>query len=143
METMFLSFRILTWTIIAPVAMRLGPARAFTLFAPKKRDAATKNRPSRENLVALADRILLFRVFGRLLFRTRCYKRTLVLFRLLRMHGYDAVAWIGLDLDRDGLAGHAWLTVDDARIVDPTFTPERDFTPFLAIGDRVERFTGA
>jgi hypothetical protein len=133
--------RVLAWTLIAPVVMRLGPARAFEVFRPAP--AAHAPHADLNTLVARADRVLLFRVFGRLLFRTRCYKRTLVLFRLLRLHGYDAIAWIGLDLDPDGLSGHAWLTVDGARIVDPTFTPPRDFTPFLSIGDRVERFTGA
>ena len=139
----FLFLRILGWILVAPVVMRFGPARAFSLFRP----ASARSSPPASDvtvLVALADRLLLFRLFGRLLFRTRCYKRTLVLYRLLRLHGFDARAVIGVDRDAaTGIAAHAWLTVDGRRIDDPTFTPPRRFMPLLEIGDWVERMTGA
>ena len=96
-----------------------------------------------DELVALADRLLLWRIFGRLLFRTRCYKRSLVLFRLLRLHGHDARAVIGIDREGPGLVAHAWLTVDGRRLMDPTFSPPRSWIAMLEIGDRVEKVTGA
>jgi hypothetical protein len=139
----YLSLRILGWILAAPFVMRLGPERAFAYFRPRA-DSSVRRAASIEDLVARADRLLLFRLFGRLLFRTRCYKRTLVLYRLLRLHGFDARAVIGVDMDDEkGIVGHAWLTVDGRRIEDPIFTPPRRFVALMEIGDRVEVLTGA
>jgi hypothetical protein len=139
----FLSLRVLGWILAAPFVMGLGPERAFAHFRPRV-DLSARGAISLPDLIVRADRLLLFRVFGRLLFRTRCYKRTLVLYRLLRLHGFDARAVVGVDLDDEkGIVGHAWLTVDGCRIEDPIFTPPRRFVALMEIGDRVEVLTGA
>lgn len=134
-----LSLTVLAWTLLAPWVMRRGPRDAFESWR-RPRPVATSRSP--ENLVTIADKILLARVFGKLLFRTRCLKRTLVLWRLLRAHGHDVRAVVGFDREgAHGLAGHAWLELEGARIPDPIFSPVRAFTPFLVFGDRTEVLT--
>lgn len=123
------------YALVAPLAMAAGPARAFRLYTSS---VAPHTLLSVQEIVDAADRILLQRVFGRLILRTRCLKRTLVLQRLLRRNGHDAIAWVGFDRSADRLDGHAWLTVGDERVPDPVFAPPRDFTPFLRVSDRVE-----
>lgn len=136
--------KVLIWTLQAPWVMRRGPAGAFEAWRtprPRTRIADV------QELLEAADAVLLARLLGKLVFRTRCLKRTLVLWRLLRAYGHDAVAIIGLDREESGagrvarLAGHAWLEVEGRRIRDPVFTPPREFVPFLAIGDRTEALT--
>lgn len=136
--------KVLSWTLQAPWIMRLGPAGAFEAWRSPRPPRRTPGVPE---LVEAADAVLLARLLGRLVFRTRCLKRTLVLWRLLRAYGHDAVAVVGLDREDGGarrdarLAGHAWLEVDGLRLRDPVFTPPRTFVPFLAIGDRTKALT--
>lgn len=140
---------VLWWTLAAPFVLTRDPVVGFTKWrrtrplpgAPVPGEPAGGPRFDATSLIALADRVLLTRFGGRLVFRTRCLKRTLVVWRLLRAHGHDVVAVIGFDRDHieaDGqptLAGHAWLELNGARIPDPVFSPPRNFTPFLAISD--------
>lgn len=135
-----LRLRVILWTLAATPALAFGPARAFAWFRPREPRARLGDPNA---LVATADSVLLFRIFGRLLFRTRCLKRTLVLYRLLRLYGHPAVAHIGLGRGANGFDGHAWLTLDGQRIEDPTFTPPRSFTPFLEIGETIRELRGA
>ncbi len=134
-----IAWSVLGWTMAAPFVMRRGPVRAFETW---RRERPPVARFGSEDLIAIADAILLCRVAGRLLFRTRCLKRTLVLWRLLRAHGHDPHALIGLDREGRGLAGHAWLELNGQRLKDPVFTPPRDFVPFLSIGDHTLALTG-
>ncbi len=129
--------RVLLLTLAAPILFVRGPVRGFTLLGPVR--VRRSRRLPAAILVALADRVLLARLFGRLVFRTRCLKRAFVLHRLLRGHGHDAVAVIGFSRDGEGLCGHAWITLDGRRLEDPVFAPPRDFIPFVEIGSEVRR----
>ncbi|MEK8023116.1 MAG: lasso peptide biosynthesis B2 protein [Candidatus Hydrogenedentota bacterium] len=132
--------RVILWTLAAPLALRGGIARAFDWYRPR---SAGSVHDAPERIVEAADKILLYRIRGRLVFRTRCLKRTLVLYRLLRESGHPAVAHIGLGRGEHGFDGHAWLTLHGRRIEDPTFTPQRDFTPFLEIDETSKELRGA
>lgn len=84
-----------------------------------------------EEVVAAAERVLSFRVFGRLLFRTRCLKRSLVLYRLLRVHGHPAVFHVGAprDVGKQTCRGHAWVTLEGRPL--PT-TPDQGYEPLYS-----------
>lgn len=125
-----LEIKVLGWTIAAPFFLRRK------IFSPVPKADARKDI---HRFVERADRVILFKVFGKLLFRTRCLKRTYVLYRLFRENGHDAVAYIGFN--KSG-AGHAWLVVDGIRVEDPVFTPAVEFTPFVEIGDAVRALKG-
>lgn len=136
-----LTLRLILWTLAAPRALWRGPLAAFAAWRPRR--PLSESRPVAA-LVAHADRVLLCRVFGKLLFRTRCLKRTLVLYRLLRLHGHPAVAHIGLVTTADGArSGHAWLSVRGERIPDPDFAPGGAFTAFYEIGDETRALRDA
>jgi len=136
-----LTLRLILWTLAAPLALWRGPLAVFAAWRPRR------TRPDSQPIAALvarADRVLLFRMGGKLLFRTRCLKRTLVLFRLLRLYGHPAVAYIGLVTTPDGArSGHAWLCVQGERIPDPDFAPGGAFTAFYEIGDETNALRDA
>lgn len=140
-ERYAIRWNVLLWTLSAPLAMLRSPAEAFQRW----RHARPPGNPGfpADELIAIADEILLRRFAGRLIFRTRCLKRTLVIWRLLRAHGHDPHAVIGLDREGRKLAGHAWIEIEGRRLADPVFSPPRDFVPFLSIGDRTVALTGA
>lgn len=136
-----LTLRLILWTLAAPFALRRGTLAAFAAWRPAQAQASPLPVTT---LVSAADRVLLFRIGGKLLFRTRCLKRTLVLFRLLRLCGHPAVAHLGLVTTPDGArSGHAWLSVRGERIPDPDFAPHGALTAFYEIGDGVRALRDA
>lgn len=140
-ERYAIRWRVLLWTLTAPLAIFSGPASAFQKWRRTRSPDITG--VAADELIAIADEILLRRFAGRLIFRTRCLKRTLVIWRLLRAYGHDPHAVIGLDREGKRLAGHAWIEIEGRRLADPIFSPPRDFVPFLSIGDRTVALTGA
>lgn len=131
----FLYIHILAVTLVSPFFLLFGPMKAFQFFQQKK--LPNKNRFAVQEIISVADKILLFNIFGRLIFRTRCLKRTLVLYHLLRYYGYNAKAILGFDKENKSIIGHAWLMLDDEKIADPIFTPQREFVPFIEIDSEV------
>lgn len=146
---MTLRLRILFWTLVAPRVMRKGPREAFRSFTPRAfsiTPAAAHKETSPEEidrLIAMADDILLASLFGKLIFRTRCFKRSLVLFRLLRSHGHDARAHVGFSKEGSTLTGHAWVTINGERISEPFVQTNETFTPFYEFGKSERILRGA
>lgn len=138
---LMLTLRIIWWTLTAPLAMRRGPVECFLAFSPRVRAVAATSDPAA--LTMAADRVLLFRAFGKLVFRTRCLKRALVHFRLLRFYGHRPVARIGFEKSNTGLVGHSWLTVGDYRVPDANFSEPGAFKEFFEIDDEIRRIQHA
>ena len=136
-----LRLKILVWTLAAPFAMLFGPARAFLLFKPSQAPTPSSNENVIESLIKEADGILLFRVFGKLLFRTRCLKRSLVLYRLLRSRGHDAVACVGFQRVGDELRGHAWIKIGD-KIIPDAQPNDNPCITFYEIGEKCRALSG-
>jgi len=141
-DKFFLIIRVFILTLLSPFVLLLGPINAFRILGLKK-ISHKKNYVDYDEIIAIADKILLFKIFGKLFFRTRCLKRTLVLHRILRSYGFDVKAIIGFDRERNGVAGHAWLMLNGKKISDPIFTPQREFIPFVEIGAEVKKVKDA
>ncbi|MBL4889451.1 MAG: lasso peptide biosynthesis protein [Candidatus Lindowbacteria bacterium] len=138
--TMFLKLKIFMWTIVSPFELRKGPIDSFKSLI--QNSAATSSGLSVDELVRTADSILLFRVFGKQLFRTRCLKRAFVIFKLLKSQGYQPIAHIGFSKASSTPQSHVWISVDDQRISDPHWVPQRVFHEMVAISDEVTHVQG-
>ncbi len=61
----------------------------------------------------LARRVRRWLAFGRGPWRSTCLTRSLVLYTLLRQHGYRPKLHLGVAGDARGFDAHAWITLDD------------------------------
>ncbi|RMH58979.1 MAG: lasso peptide biosynthesis B2 protein [Candidatus Hydrogenedentota bacterium] len=121
--------------------LRRNPVEAFQAVLCPVTNVPSEQRLPLSEIVEAVDTILLFRIAGKLLFRTRCLKRSLILYWILRNEGYSAEVQLGFLRDtsvEDSLRGHAWITVDGNPIPDPwPEVQQLPFVPFYKINESI------
>ena len=81
----------------------------------------------------LADRARRWLARGRGPWASTCLTRSLVLYAMLRQHGYQPRLHVGVTGDARSFAAHAWVTLDGRPVEQPASVAE-SFTPLLVHG---------
>jgi hypothetical protein len=102
-------------TIIIPVAVRVLPFRATLALC----DAWPRFRGSQARTDALARRVDRWMAHGRALWRPTCLTRTLVLYVMLRQHGYAPRIHLGTAGPAHRFRAHAWVSLGGAAVAEP------------------------
>ena len=119
----------LSATILLPVALRVLSLRA--VLAICDRWPAMK-RPQHAPH-ALADRVRRWMSRGRGPWTSTCLTRSLVLYAILRQHGYRPRFIIGVTGAESRFDAHAWVTLGDSALGDPRDVGDR-YTRLLSHG---------
>lgn len=82
----------------------------------------------------LADRVRRWLARGRGPWTSSCLTRSLVLYAMLRQHGFDPRLHVGVAGDARAFAAHAWVSLDAMAVEQPATVAER-YTPLLVHGD--------
>jgi hypothetical protein len=94
-------------TIIIPVAVRVLPFHATLALC----DAWPRLRKSQARADALARRVDRWMARGRAVWRATCLTRTLVLYTMLRQHGYAPILHVGTVGPAHRFRAHAWVSL--------------------------------
>ncbi len=97
----------LSATIVLPVALRMLPLPAVLRICDRWPTAASPRHPPH----ALAGRVRRWLSRGRGPWASTCLTRSLVLYAMLRQHGYRPRFVIGVAGGHACFAAHAWVTV--------------------------------
>jgi hypothetical protein len=116
-------------TIIIPVAVRVLPFRATLALC----DAWPRFRRGQARSDALARRVDRWMVRGRGLWRSTCLTRTLVLYTMLRQHGYVPLLHIGTAGSSHRFRAHAWVSLGGTPVAEPE-TSLSDYRQLLVHG---------
>lgn len=73
----------------------------------------------------LAERARRWLAYGRGPWTGSCLTRSLVLYAMLRQHGHRPTLHLGVDGDVTSFAAHAWVTVGDVPLANPSTVGER------------------
>jgi hypothetical protein len=73
----------------------------------------------------LAIRVRRWLAFGRGPWTSSCLTRSLVLYAMLRQHGYRPRLHLGVDGDARSFAAHAWVTLGGRPVEQPSTVAER------------------
>jgi Transglutaminase-like superfamily len=101
--------------IILPVAVRVLPFRATLALC----DAWPRFRSRHARADALARRVDRWMAHGSALWRATCLTRTLVLYTMLRQHGYAPRLHIGTAGSSHCFRAHAWVSLGGAVVGEP------------------------
>jgi hypothetical protein len=119
----------LALTLVVPVALRLLPLRMTLGLC----DAWPRSPGTRAGVSALARRVDRWMKWGRLVWRPTCLTRALVLYTMLRQHGYAPRLHIGTYGPWSHFTAHAWVSLGDDVVAEPG--PSRaDYRPLVAHG---------
>jgi len=115
-----LFFRIAAWAVLIPLLYRF-------LSLPSLMRVLTPDKPifrfTPEAAADTADRIRAYVV--RILIqnpkniRRMCLKRSLVLYRFLRLYGIPSVFFLGVRKEEGKIVGHSWVEVEGEHFCDP------------------------
>jgi hypothetical protein len=94
-------------TAVVPVALRALPFRTTLAIC----DAWPRTRGTPASAFALARRVDRWLARGRSLWRSTCLTRTLVLYTMLRQHGYRPRLHIGTAGPAHQFQAHAWISL--------------------------------
>lgn len=108
----------LLWSIIISAIIRLFSLKTvFRIITPER----TKAEYRREIIINSVNAVLYLQTK---LFPVKCWKKSMLMFRLLKRHGYEPKMHFGVsitDLQNKNdkvLSGHSWLTVDNSLLFD-------------------------
>lgn len=101
-------------TIIIPVAVRVLPFHTTLALC----DAWPRSRRGQARADALARRVDRWLAHGRALWRATCLTRTLVLYTMLRQHGYAPRLHIGTAGSAHRFRAHAWVSLGGAPVAE-------------------------
>jgi hypothetical protein len=101
-------------TIIVPVALRILPFRATLALC----DAWPRFRGTQARADALARRVDRWMARGRALWRPTCLTRTLVLYTMLRQHGYAPRLHLGTAGTAHRFRAHAWVSLGGTAVAE-------------------------
>lgn len=73
----------------------------------------------------LADRTRRWLAHGRGPWKSSCLTRSLVLYAMLRQHGYRPRLHLGVEGDAVSFAAHAWVTLGERPVEQPSTVAER------------------
>lgn len=96
--------------VIAPLALRLLPLTLTLRLCDLVPASAHNPAPP----AALAARIHRWLAPGRGPWRSSCLTRAVVLYVMLRQHGYDPTLHVGVDGKPDAFDAHAWVSIGGA-----------------------------
>jgi hypothetical protein len=116
-------------TIIVPVAARLLPFRATLALC----DAWPRLPRARARADALARRVDRWMAHGRAAWRATCLTRTLVLYTMLRQHGYAPILHLGAIGPAHRFRAHAWVSLDGVALAE-LGAPLSDYRHLLVHG---------
>lgn len=115
-----LLFRISAWAIVVPALFRaMALPRLMRFLTPPKPTVEFRRQAAEDT----AERIRIF-VTGILIQDPRnigrmCLKRSLLLYRFLRLYGIPAFFYLGVTKDKGELIGHSWIEIDGKHFADP------------------------
>ena len=106
-------------TILLSLLIRLRPLpSALAFFSVAIKDDGRALDPNASELVTAVDAVL---GMNRLVFRPLCWKRAILLHRLLGLRGYGTTIVFGVRAStKERIAGHAWLERNGAPIFEST-----------------------
>jgi hypothetical protein len=114
-------------TVLVPLALRLLPLPAvFALCDRWPRVALSPRTPAQ-----LANRVRRWLAHRRGPWTSSCLTRSLVLYALLRQHGYQPRFVVGVAGTAHDFDAHAWVTLDDTPVADPPDVSGA-YTPLLS-----------
>jgi hypothetical protein len=123
-----LILRLLVWTLLVPVLKRFVPLPNVARLMWVDRRTGTPDRERQKRIVRGARLLLRARPLSR---DENCLDRSLVLYRFLSIERLDPRLVLGVQRGRDGVKGHAWVTVDGMPVVEPSV---EEFVPIAIIG---------
>ena len=100
--------------LLVPVALRALPFRTILAVC----DAWPRTPGARATPAALARRVDRWMARGRALWRPTCLPRTMVLYTMLRQHGYTPRLHIGASGSASRFQAHAWISLGDGPLAE-------------------------
>ena len=110
-------FVALGTAIAMPVALRLRPLPDVLALC----DRAPIRARHRYAPGALAHRTHRWLAYGRGPWTSSCLTRSLVLYAMLRQHGYEPRFAVGVAGSEQQFEAHAWVTLGGVPVMDPPF----------------------
>lgn len=108
-----LLLRVAFWVAVLPLCYRaLSLPRLLKLLSPDR--PVSGPDPEQMELAVLLDKYIhgLYRLSKKNIGRL-CLRRSLILYRFLRLHGIPARFFVGVRKKEDGgLIGHSWITIN-------------------------------
>lgn len=101
-------------TLLVPVALRALPLRTTLALC----DAWPRTPGAGATPAALARRVDRWIARGRALWRPTCLTRTMVLYTMLRQHGYAPRLHIGTSGPAHRFQAHAWISLGDRALAE-------------------------
>ncbi len=116
-EKFFLVLNVLFLSVI--VNLLLGVVNFTQLIKKLKPGRVSKNARhiSKEEIYRISYKVLYTSLFGYLIFRPTCLRKSLVLYRVFNQYGYPVVINLGVKKAAGSVTAHSWLTLDG----DPIF----------------------
>lgn len=114
-------------TALVPLALLVLPLRLVLAFCDRwPRVGLARRTPAQ-----LANRVRRWLAPGRGPWTSTCLTRSLVLYVLLRQHGYRPRFSVGVAGTSRAFDAHAWVSLDDGPVADP---PDVDgaYTPLIS-----------
>ncbi|MCK4666745.1 lasso peptide biosynthesis B2 protein [Candidatus Dependentiae bacterium] len=116
-EKFFLVLNVLFLGVI--VNIFLGVVNFTQLIKKLKPERVSKNSRhiSIEEIYRISYKVLYTSLFGYLIFRPTCLRKSLVLYRVFNQYGYPVMINLGVKKESGSVTAHSWLTLDG----DPIF----------------------
>lgn len=107
--TLWLVARMLTWSLTLPVLKRTVPLPRLARLMSASR-AGPRDMTGERRVIVWARRVDRLRPRR---FRNNCLDRSMLAYRFLGKTGSDPRLVVGFESGADGIAGHAWVVVDE------------------------------
>ena len=115
--------------LVMPVVLRLRPLPDVLALC----DRAPLRARHRHSPASLAHRTHRWLAHGRGPWTSSCLTRSLVLYAMLRQHGYEPRFAVGVAGNEQQFEAHAWVTIGGMPVMDPPHV-ERTYAPVMSHG---------
>ncbi len=122
-------FVALGTAVLVPIALRVRPLPDVLALCDRLPVRAKYPHPP----VALARRTYRWLTHGRGPWTSSCLTRSLVLYAMLRQHGYEPRFAVGVAGSEQQFEAHAWVTIGGLPIMDPPQVA-RTYAPVMSHG---------
>lgn len=115
----FIILEALWWSAIISIAVRILPLnKIFKVITPK--NIINNKKYNRETILNSVTSVL---VLQSKLFPAKCWKKSMLLFRLLKKYGYDVKLHFGVAVNtqekrKSILYGHSWVSIENIPLFD-------------------------
>lgn len=116
-------------TIAVPLVLKIRPLPDVLAFCDRMPVLVRRCHSPH----ALAQRVHRWLAHGRGPWTSTCLTRSLVLYAMLRQHGYDPRFAVGVAGSARQFDAHAWVTLGDVPVMDPADV-ERSYTLLVSHG---------